>query len=353
MKHACLALTAAGVLAAVISDGRAAGNTALPVPQQQQALLQTGTGGPEMLKLETIPVLQPGPGQVLIRVHAAALNPTDLITLQRPAAAGQTIRRVAGVDLSGVIVAVGPETPGRSVGMPVFGMVDRQGNALNGAFSQYALLRTQSAVPKPPNLSYAEAAGLGVVGATALRMLDSAEVRSGQRVLITGVAGGVGSTAAQMARARGATVIGTASPRHAKYLQSIGVSQVIDYREGNVAGKVGSVDAVIDTAGGDEAIELLRTIKAGGHFVSVGHVEVKPEQCSAAHVVCAGSPGSAANASASVLEQVGQLAGTGKLRINIDKSYPLEHAVEGLQYLQQGHAEGKVILKVTGEADKR
>jgi len=113
---------------------------------------------------------------------------------------------VAGNDLAGVIVAVGSDVKGRSVGTPVFGMTDREDSALNGSFSEYALVSAQSTAPKPNNLSYAEAAGLGVVGVTALRILDQAQVRSGKRVLITGVAGGVGSTTAQMAVARGATV---------------------------------------------------------------------------------------------------------------------------------------------------
>jgi NADPH:quinone reductase-like Zn-dependent oxidoreductase len=353
MNHSRVAFAASCVLALLPWDGRAADSPAAGVPAQQQALLQTGTGGPEMVKLQTIPVLQPGPRQVLIRVHAAALNPTDLITLRRPAPAGQTVRRVLGIDVAGVIVAAGPDTAGRPVGMPVFGIIDRQDPALNGAYAQYALLRAASSVPKPPNLSYAEAAGLGVVGVTALRMLDNAKVSAGQRVLVTGVAGGVGSTAAQMARARGAIVVGTASPRHAQYLQSIGVSEVIDYRQGRVADKAGKVDAIVDTVGGEEAVDLLRALKSGGYFTSAAGAPVKPEQCAALRVQCLGSPGSAAAAPLEVLEQVGQLAAAGKLRINIDESYPLERGAEGLTYLDEGHAEGKVVLAVSGEANKR
>jgi NADPH:quinone reductase-like Zn-dependent oxidoreductase len=352
MHHARRALSVAWVLAVCMPQGRAA-DTAPQIPQQQQAFVQNGTGGLEILKLETIPVLQAGPGRVLIRVHAAALNPADLDALERPAPDGKPVRRVIGVDVAGVIVAVGPDTPGRSVGMPVFGVFERQDTMLNGAYQQYASLRIQNTAPKPANLTYAQAAGLGVVGVTALRLLDQAKVASGQRVLINGVAGGVGSTAAQMALARGTKVVGTASPRHAKYLQSIGVTEVIDYRQGNVADKAGKVDAVIDAVGDKAAADLLRTVKPGGHFASTAGAPVTPEQCATAKVECSASPGNAATAPLTVLEQVGQLAAAGKLRTNIDKTYPLERLVEALKYLQEGHAEGKVIIAVTAEADRR
>jgi NADPH:quinone reductase-like Zn-dependent oxidoreductase len=347
MKHltlASLGLIAAGTLAAA-----QCGLAAAAIPAQQQAVVQTGTGGPETLKLQTIPVLQPGPGQVLVRVQAAALNPTDWGQLTRPNT-GASGQRVLGADLSGVIVAAGPDTAGRPVGMAVFAVTDRGSGALNGAYSQYALVPKQNTAPKPSNLGYDEAAGLGIVGVTALRMIDNAQVQSGQRVLITGVAGGVGSVAAQIAVARGAQVIGTASARHAAYLHSIGVSQVIDYTQGDVASHAGMVDAVLDTVGGEEAVQVLRAIKAGGHFITVGHAELTPEQCSAVHVQCLGSPGSASGAPVAVLEQVGTLAQQGKLHIHIDRTYALDRAAEALQYLHEGHVEGKVILTVAAKA---
>src|SRR5579871_5793495 len=105
------------------------------VPSQQQAAVQTGSGGLETVKVQSIPVLRPGPGQVLIRVYAAALNPADWGQLERPSS-GATAQRVLGTDLSGVIVAAGSDTTGRAVGMPVFAMTDRGSSALNGAFSQ-------------------------------------------------------------------------------------------------------------------------------------------------------------------------------------------------------------------------
>jgi NADPH:quinone reductase-like Zn-dependent oxidoreductase len=248
---------------------------------------------------------------------------------------------------------VGPGVTDRAVGMPVFGMVDHAGAALNGAYAQYSLANASSTAPEPANLSFGEAAGLGVAGVTALRILDDSNAQAGQRLLITGAAGGVGSTTAQIAVARGIVVLGTASPRHDAYLHEIGVSQLIDYTKGDIAGQAGRTDAVIDTVGGSEAIDALHSVKPGGRFVSVGHAEVTAEQCASAQVQCLGSPGSAASAPLAVLLEVAHLAGEGKLRAHVDQTYPLEHAADALQYVHQGHTEGKVILAVTGDAEHR
>ncbi len=323
------------------------------LPQQQQAIVQTGAGGPEVLQLETLPVLEPGSGQVLVRVYAASVNPADWSQLEHVPATGNSARRVPGLDVSGVIAAVGPGVTDRPLGMPVFGMVDHTAESLNGGYAQYSLANASSTAPKPANLSYAEAAGLGVVGVTALRALDDGNLQAGQRVLITGVAGGVGSTAAQIAVARGVIVLGTASPRHDAYLRSIGVHQLIDYTLGDIAAHAGPTDAVVDTVGGSEALDAFRSLKPGGRFVSIAHAGVTPEQCAAAKVQCFGSPGPAAAAPQAVLLQIAQLAGAGKLTAHVDQAFPLEHAVEALQYVHQGHTEGKVILAVTSEAAGR
>jgi NADPH:quinone reductase-like Zn-dependent oxidoreductase len=352
MHHIRVALTAAG--AALLGALGSFGAQAAPaIPTQQQAIVQNGSGGPEVLKLQGIPVLKPGNGQILIRVYAASVNPADWGALMRAPASGAPATRVPGLDVSGVIVAVGPGVTDRTVGMPVFGMVDHAGSDLNGAYAQYSLANASSTAPKPQHFSFAEAAGLGVVGVTALRALDAAEVQAGQRVLITGVAGGVGSTAAQMAIARGATVLGTASPRHEAFVHGLGVSKFIDYTQGNVGAQAEQINAVIDTVGGSEAVDAFHTVIPGGHFVSVAHAEVTPELCTAAKVQCSGSPGSAAAAPVSALLQVAQLAGQGKLTVHVDRSFPLESAGDALQYVHQGHTEGKVILAISPEATRQ
>jgi NADPH:quinone reductase-like Zn-dependent oxidoreductase len=153
--------------------------------------------------------------------------------------------------------------------------------------------------------------------------------------------------------ARGAIVLGTASPRHASFVHELGVYKFIDYTQGNVASQAGPTDVVIDTVGGSEAIDAFHTVKPGGHFVSIARAGVTPEQCLAAQVQCSGSPGSAATAPVAVLVQVAQIAGAGKLTAHVDQSFPLDKAGDALQYVHQGHTEGKVILAVTKQAASR
>ena len=352
MHFARVTMAAAGA-AFALGLGLAPAQAAPGIPKQQQAVVQHGSGGPEVLKLESIPVLEPASGQVLIRVYAASVNPADWSALGQAPAAGAPANRVPGLDVAGVIVAVGPDVTDRKPGMAVFALVDHSASGLNGAYEQYSIARASATAPKPRNVSYAEAAGLGVVGVTALRALDAAGVQTGQRVLITGVAGGVGSIAAQMAVARGAIVLGTASPRHEEFVRGLGVTKFIDYTKGDVAAQSGQTDAVIDTVGGSEAVDAFHTVKSGGHFVSIARADLKPEQCTAAQVQCSGSPGHAADAPVAVVLQVAQLAGQGKLKVHVDRSFPLGSAADALQFVHQGHTEGKVILAVTPRATQR
>lgn len=343
-----VALTGALCVACGLSASASAAEGQLP--SQQQAVVLTGSSDGPVVKLESIPVLQPGPGQVLIRVYAAAVNASDGAALRASSSADALDRTVPGQDVSGVVAAVGPGVTDRRPGMAVFGIVNRVG--LNGAFAHFVVANVSSTAPKPSNLSFAQAAGLGVAGVTALRVLDEAQVHAGQRVLILGVAGGVGSVVAQIAVARGATVLGTASPRHSAYLRSIGVSRVINYAKGSVAASAGQVDAIIDTVGGDEPLQALDALRSGGRLVSIARAKVD-EACSARHLQCLGSPGHAVQAPAAVILQVARLAGEGELRVHIDHTYRLAQAAEALHYSAQKHTEGKVVLTVTRSASER
>ncbi len=341
------------VLVLVASAAAATGSPLIApaaLPSEQQAVVQVGAA-PDALELQAVPVPSPEAGQVLIRVYAASVNPADW----QPHEPGGDERgeRVPGLDVAGVVAAVGAGVSDRPVGLAVFGIVDHTDPRLNGGYAHYALARASSTAPKPRRLSYAQAAGLGVVGVTALRAVDEAGIHAGQRLLITGIAGGVGSTVAQIAHARGALVLGTASPRHDAYLRSIGVSKVIDYARSDVAAQAGAIDAVIDTVGGNEALETLPALKPGGRFVTVARAQPGTGRCQTAHVECLGSPGHAAEAPLSVLLQVAELAETGELSIHIDRTYPLAQAVEALRYNHAGHTQGKVIIAVTPQAQAR
>jgi NADPH:quinone reductase-like Zn-dependent oxidoreductase len=325
--------------------GACIGVSPAATPSEQQAIVQTGHGGPEVLRLQTVPVLQPGDGEVLIRVYAAAVNPTDWKT--RAGAPGYptvvgTI--IPGGDVAGVIEKVGSGVEMLKAGDPVFAVIARNLSILNGGYSHFAVAAVGTVAPKPPGTTYAEAAGLGIATITGVRAVDETKVSQGQRVLITGVAGGVGSAAAQAAKARGAYVIGTATAQHNAYLQSIGVDEIIDYSQGKFEDQVKNVDVVIDTVGSDTAERALTTIKKDGLYISVAARGLEAK-CAAAGVTCL-SRGTAFDVRRSVYEEVGLLATTGKLKVKVERTFPLAQAAQAQELGEQGHTEGKIVLIV-------
>jgi D-arabinose 1-dehydrogenase-like Zn-dependent alcohol dehydrogenase len=186
-------------------------------PSQQTAIVQHGVGGPDVLKLENVPVLAPAEGEVLIRVYAAAINPVDW---KRRVGGGEYAMdpnglpvMIPGGDVAGVVEKVGEGVTELRTGQPVFAVVPCNAKRLNGGYSQYAVAPAGTVVAKPKTFTYAEAAGLGIAAVTGVRVVVDTKVSRGQRVLITGASGGVGSIAAQAAKVRGAYVIGTASGR--------------------------------------------------------------------------------------------------------------------------------------------
>jgi NADPH:quinone reductase-like Zn-dependent oxidoreductase len=320
----------AGLLATCLGQAQGA------PPKEQQAIVQKA--GSDALQLQTVPVPAPAANQVLIRVYAAAVNPADWKS------GAPSDAQIPGGDVAGVVAALGEGVTGLSIGDPVWGIALRRRGVLNGAYAEYAVAATANVVLKPANITYAEAAGLGIATVTGVRVVDDTKLAKGQRVLITGVAGGVGSAAAQAAKARGAYVIGTASARHDAYLRSIGVDQVIDYTKVDFEKQVGHVDAVIDTVGGETAIRAMSTLSRGAQFASTGAHDLDA-QCAEAGLSCAPYH-SAADVERRIYEQVASLVSAGKLAVNIDKSFALADASQARAYSMAGHAEGKIILLV-------
>lgn len=358
------------------------------VPTTQTAVVQTRNGGPEVLELQTVPVLEPGPGQVLIRVHAAAVNPVDWRMREgyrgrqpapgdaappgSPAAqegqaapAGQEPRRrpppveppvrIPGFDAAGTIAAIGPDVTGVSVGDAVFTMIGMiRVDGLNGGYSEYVVAPADRSLPMPDGFTFAEAAGLGTVGLAAARVLVPVDIQPGQRVFVNGIAGGVGSSAAQIAKARGAIVIGTASARHHEYLESIGVDQIVDYTQVDFEDVVEPVDVYVETVGPEFATRGLQIIKPGGAIASVVGVPAA-ELCTQAEVDCPelgppdAQPEGGAMSEPALLERVRQLADEGSFRINVDRAFPLAEAGAAQEYNREGHTTGKVILIVREE----
>jgi NADPH:quinone reductase-like Zn-dependent oxidoreductase len=343
----------------LLTAGGTAG-AAAAVPTEQQAVVQHGFGGPEVLKLQNIPVLQPGAGQVLIEVYAAAVNPVDWKI--RRGGTTEPLRRgapepmsVPGSDVAGVVARVGSDVRNVRVGEAVFASVGSQGNdALNGGYAHYALASAANVQLKPVNATYEQAAGLGMAAMTGVRADIVAQVGAGERILVTGAAGGVGSSAAQVAVARGATVIGTASPEHEHYLKRIGVSEVVDYSHKNWTDKISNVDVAIDTVGGDTAEQALGTVKKGGEFLSVA-AKIDPVDCASRGVNClpGGPLGRNGPTLADLMQRVEDLAVAGKLSMHVSRTFPIEQAAEAQEYNRQGHTEGKVILILSPRAQNR
>jgi len=252
--------------------------------------------------------------------------------------------------VAGVVQKLGPGVSAFKLGEPVLAVLnplDASAKGLNGGYAQYVVAPAGNVAAKPDALTFAEAAGLGRAGTMAARLVSEAGVHEGQRVLIAGAGGGVGSLAVQIAKARGARVIGVASGRHAAFLASLGIDEHIDYTLGDWSERAEDIDLGIDTVGGDSALQVLRAVRRGGTFITIlPNGAVTPEACSAADVRCLPAPGPGND---SYLAPVVELARLGRLKVKIARCFPLAKAAEAQEASRSGHAEGKIILIVDEE----
>jgi NADPH:quinone reductase-like Zn-dependent oxidoreductase len=289
-----------------------------------------------VIKIENVPVPEPGAGQVRVKVRAASVNPVDWKLAAR-AAAGSA--QTPGRDFAGVIDAVGASAGKWKVGDAVTGI------GATGTYAEYALARADSIAAKPKNMSFAEAAGIGVVAETGWRAIVTVgNVQKGQRVLIHGGAGGVGSSAVQIAKARGAYVIATASARNHEFLKSIGADETIDYNTVRFEDKVKNVDLVLNTVDAETGVRSVGVVKKGGMLVSV--VGPPPaEPCAAAGIRC----GVTGSVNGQMLPLVVELADAGQFRVSVEKRLALVDAGKAWDESRKGHVRGKIILEVAPE----
>jgi len=326
-----LATLAAPLLAA------AAAPTSCPsVPERMRAARIAAPGGPEALRIESIGLPRPGPGEVLVRVHYASINPVDW-KLQE--AGRLAFPATPGGDFSGEVVALGDGVGEYACGDQVAGIVDQ--TARQGSYAEYLTVPLSEIVPKPEAMSMAEAAAYPTVAVAAWRFLvEGAAVQAGERVLVHGGAGGVGSMVVQIARARGATVIATASARNHDYLRSIGAAQVIDYRTQRFEDIAREIDVVVDTVGGDTLARSPAVLRDGGRLVTlVGSVPA--ELCADGRIQC---PPRAPWNVRQGLAGVAPLIAAGQLRVHIERSYPLSEIAAAQQHNRDGHTRGKVVV---------
>jgi NADPH:quinone reductase-like Zn-dependent oxidoreductase len=306
------------------------------VPSLMKAVRIAQYGGSEQLKYEDAPLPQIGPGQVLVKVRYACVNPIDWKIREgfRKQVSPASFPLTLGQDFAGEIVTSGDSGRFRT-GERVFGFGE-------GTYAEYTAAAITYIAAIPENIEFVVAAALPTSGLTALQAIrDYVQPKPGTRILIHGAAGGVGSFATQIAKLWGAQVIGTASGEDVVYLRSLGHVQVVDYKQERFE-TVGLVDAVLDLIGGETATRSFAIVKKGGVMVSaVGAANAELAAQAGIRAVNMVSKGSAAD-----LSEVASFVERGDVKPRMGEVFPLEQVREAQDAIQQGRAKGKILLKV-------
>ena len=323
-----------------------------------KAIVQDKYGSADVLELRDVEKPQPGDDEVLIRVHAAGLDPGvwHLMTgrpylvrfmgfgLRRPKI------RVRGTDVAGTVEVAGKSVTQLKQGDSVYGTCD-------GSFAEYACAKAERFAPKPVNLSFEQAAAVPVSGVTALNGLrDAGKLQPEQKVLIIGAAGGVGTYAVQLAKAFGGVVTGVCSTSKTELVRDIGADQVIDYTREDFTDGRRRFDLILDTAGRRPLSQLRRALKPQGALVIVGGEGgdrwlggFQRQIFAPVRSLFTGQKllGLISKERQQDLLTLKDLIEAGKLTPVIDRTYPLSESPQAIRYLEQGHARGKVVLTVS------
>ena len=296
-------------------------------------------GGPEVLAQVEMQRPTPGSDEVLVKVHAAAVNPIDW--KMRAGHVKQvfplTFPATLGWDVSGTVEEVGNKVTQFKRGDEVYALVK------GGGYAEYVVATEASVAKKPRTLDHIQAASVPVSGLTALQALfEVAQLRAGQKVLIHAAAGGVGNFAVQLAKARGAYVIGTASSKNQTFLSDLGVDQPLDYQKTRFEDAVHDVDVVLDTIGGETQERSFKVLKKGGILVSL--VQPPAQESATQYGVRALFYGG--HASSSDLTEIAKLIDDGKVKTVVETVIPLAEARRAHELSETGHARGKIVLKV-------
>lgn len=321
-----------------------------------KAIVYYEFGGPEVLRVEELARPEPAEDQVLLRVRAASLNPLDWRMMRMPAAVRMVFREKRpsaarpariGRDVAGVVEAVGAKVTLLRPGDEVFG-------GCEGAAAEYATAREKNLAKKPAKVTFEEAAGVPVAGMTALQGLrEHAKAGAGQRVLVNGAAGGVGTFAVQIGKALGAEITGVCSTRNVEMVRGLGAERVIDYTREDFTRGGERYNAILDCVGNRSPADYRRVLKPGGvcaiagapkSFARIGafvaHAMVLSWFTSQKQFLFM------ARIERTELEAMAELMAAGKVRTVVDRTYALEETAEALRYLEEGHARGKVVIRV-------
>jgi len=302
-------------------------------------------GGPEVLEYEDTRRPEPKEDQILVRVIAAGVNPVDAsIRSERGAKFfGITLPFIPGYDIAGVVEKTGAKIAKFKPGDSVYAYLSLKDG---GGYAEYAVATEVEAAPKPKSISFVEAAGVPVVALTAWQaLIDTAKLSVGQTVLIHGGSGGVGSFAIQIAKARGAKVIATASTANQDLLKQLGADVAIDYTKQKFEDVAKDVDVVLDSVGKDTLARSYGVVKKGGFIVTL------VSRLDQAELDKHGIRGASlsVNPDSSELAEIGKLIDANKIKVIVSQTFPLSEAMKAQEQVATGHTRGKIVLKVADE----
>jgi NADPH:quinone reductase-like Zn-dependent oxidoreductase len=306
-------------------------------------------GGPQVLKVEDVPRPEPKEDEVLIRVIAASVNPVDAAIRQGYLARiiGDKLPLIPGMDASGVVEKAGAKMGRFKAGDPVYAFFTL---ASEGGYGEFVLAKENEIAPKPKSLTYAQAAAVPAAGSTAWKALaETANLSAGQTVLIHGGSGGVGHFAIQIAKARGARVIATASTANQDFLKQMGADVAIDYAKTKFEEVAKDVDVVLDAVGEDTLKRSYGVVKKGGIIVSI--VDDPDKAALDAHGIRGVSIRT--DPKASTLEELTRLIDAKKVTAVVSQVFPLSDVVKAHEQIATRHTRGKIVLQVAAEPGLR
>ena len=314
---------------------------ALVYSETMKAIVAHEFGGPEVLKLEDVPRPEPKENEILIKVIAAGVNPVDAMI--RSGKFGAKAPVIPGYDVAGVVEKAGTKVTKLKAGDAVYAYIDIP---RGGGYAEYTTATENEAALKPKSISFTEAAAVPVVALTAWQALfDSAKLSAGQTVLIHGGSGGVGTFAIQMAKARGAKVIATASTANQDLLKQLGADVAIDYTKQKFEEVAKDVDVVLDSVGRDTLKRSYGIVKKGGFIATLvarlDQAELNKHGIRGASISV--EPNSAE------LTEIGKMIDEKKIRVIVSQTFPLVEAVKAHQQVETGHTRGKIVLKIAEE----
>lgn len=292
------------------------------------------------VQIENIPQPKPGDDEALIRVHAASINPLDAAIVAGYMSFMATPPLTLGADFSGEVVEVGKNVTHVKPGDAVYGVMPFR----SGTFTEYALPKSNEVALKPKSLDHVYASTIPLPSMAAWQALfEHGQFKEGERVLIHGVAGNVGGLAAQFAKSKGAYVYGTDIPEKAEHVAGLGIDRFIDVKNERFEDVVENVDIVLDFIGGEFMERSYTVLKSGGRYVTALAMQTPQEEPEKRGFR---SMGFGAQPRADLLAQIAELVDAGKLKVFVNRTFPLAEAQAALEYRYMTKAPGKVVLTV-------